>query len=111
MTGLTVFATYAEGYRAPSITETLIEGVHPFPSFVLSPNPDLDPEVAHNLEAGANFKYDSVLMPGDAFRAKVTGFRNSIDDYIDAVYTDVNGDDGDPSCLLSALIADVLPML
>ena len=91
VTGITLFGTYAEGYRAPSTTETLIEGVHPFPAFNLLPNPDLTPEVAHNWEGGVNFKFDGVLKPNDAFRAKVTGFRNKIDDYIDAVYTDPAG--------------------
>lgn len=91
VTGITLFGTYAEGYRAPSITETLIDGAHPFPAFNLLPNPNLTPEVAHNWEGGVNFKFDGVLQQNDAFRAKVTAFRNQIDDYIDAVYTDVLG--------------------
>lgn len=89
--GVTLFGTYAEGYRAPSITETLIDGVHPFPAFGLLPNPNLTPEVAHNWEGGVNFKFDGVLQQNDAFRAKVVGFRNRIDDYIDAVYIDTLG--------------------
>lgn len=91
VTGITVFGTYAEGYRAPSTTETLIDGVHPFPAFNLLPNPDLVPEVAHNWEGGVNFKFDGILKHNDAFRAKVTGFRNQVDDYIDAIYTDPLG--------------------
>jgi hemoglobin/transferrin/lactoferrin receptor protein len=91
VTGVTVFGTYAEGYRAPSTTETLIDGAHPFPAFNLLPNPDLTPEVAHNWEGGVNFKFDGVLKQNDAFRAKVTGFRNQVDDYIDAVYSDHAG--------------------
>jgi hemoglobin/transferrin/lactoferrin receptor protein len=91
MTGITVFGTYAEGYRAPSTTETLIDGAHPFPAFNLLPNPNLTPEVAHNWEGGVNFKFDGVLKQNDAFRAKVTGFRNQVDDYIDAVYIDNAG--------------------
>ncbi len=98
ITGVTVFGTYAEGYRAPSTTETLIDGFHPFPAFPLVPDPDLSPEIAHNWEAGANFKFDNVFKSNDAFRAKITGFRNQIDDYIDATQTDVNGDDGNPAC-------------
>lgn len=98
VTGITVFGTYAEGYRAPSITETLIDGFHPYPAFPLIPNPNLRPEVAHNWEGGANFKFDNVLKSNDAFRAKVTGFHNTVDNYIDAVQTDVNGDDNDPNC-------------
>ncbi len=30
--GFEIYGLYAEGYRAPSITETLIKGVHPFPA-------------------------------------------------------------------------------
>lgn len=91
LNGITLFGTYAEGYRAPSVTETLIDGAHPFPAFNLMPNPNLTPEVAHNWEGGVNFKYDGVLRQNDAFRAKVVGFRNRIDGYIDAVYNDPAG--------------------
>ena len=38
--GIEFYGTYAQGYRAPSVTETLIEGVHPFPSFTFLPNPE-----------------------------------------------------------------------
>lgn len=104
VTGVTVFGTYAEGYRAPSTTETLIDGAHPFPAFNLLPNPNLTPEVAHNWEGGVNLKFDGVLKQNDAFRAKVTGFRNQVDDYIDAVYIDHSGNNpcGPPffSCFL-----------
>ncbi|CAH1659138.1 TonB-dependent hemin, ferrichrome receptor [Hyphomicrobiales bacterium] len=81
--GIELYGTYAEGYRAPSITETLIAGTHPFPAFNILPNPYLKPEVARNLEAGVNVKYNDVLKDGDTFRAKVNVFRNKIDDYID----------------------------
>jgi hemoglobin/transferrin/lactoferrin receptor protein len=84
--GMTLFATYAEGYRAPAVTETLISGAHPPPAaFPLLPNPNLKPEVAHNLEAGINLKYNSVITTGDAFRAKFAAFQNKVDDYIDGV--------------------------
>lgn len=92
ITGVTFFGTYAEGYRAPSTTETLIDGSHPFPAFNLMPNPNLQPETAHNWEAGVNLKFNNVLKPNDAFRGKITAFRNKIDNYIDAVYTDPNND-------------------
>jgi TonB-dependent heme/hemoglobin receptor family protein/TonB-dependent hemoglobin/transferrin/lactoferrin receptor family protein len=83
--GIEFYGTYAEGYRAPSITETLIQGSHPFPIFNILPNPALRPEVAHNLEGGVNVQYDGVLKAGDSFRAKVSVFHNEIDDYIDSV--------------------------
>ena len=47
---VTLYATYAEGYRAPAVTETLIQGFHPPPvtgEFI--PNPDLKPEVARSI--------------------------------------------------------------
>ena len=38
--GITLFATYAEGYRAPAVTETLISGTHPPPApFRCCPTP------------------------------------------------------------------------
>lgn len=86
LTGLTVFGTYAEGYRAPAVTETLINGIHPPPApFPLRPNPNLSPEVAHNLEGGVNLKYNGVLSSNDAFRAKAVVFQNKVEDYIDGV--------------------------
>lgn len=80
--GIEFYATYAEGYRAPSITETLVQGIHPFPAFNILPNPTLRPEVAHNVEGGINLKYGDVLQPGDILRAKLNVFNNIVDDYI-----------------------------
>jgi hemoglobin/transferrin/lactoferrin receptor protein len=85
VTGIEVYGTYAEGYRAPSITETLIRGSHPFPIFNILPNPSLQPEVAHNLEGGVNIQYDDVVQAGDSLRGKVSVFHNEIDNYIDTV--------------------------
>ncbi|GJE58147.1 TonB-dependent hemoglobin/transferrin/lactoferrin family receptor [Methylobacterium trifolii] len=81
-TGIEFYGTYAEGYRAPSITETLVQGIHPFPAFNILPNPTLRPEVAHNVEGGINLKYNEVLLPGDVFRAKLNVFQNEVDDFI-----------------------------
>lgn len=82
--GIEVYGTYAEGYRAPSLTETIITGAHPQPApFTFLPNPDLDPEIGKNKEIGVNLQYDNVLLRGDKFRGKVSIFRNDIEDYID----------------------------
>ncbi|MFG5120800.1 TonB-dependent hemoglobin/transferrin/lactoferrin family receptor [Methylorubrum sp. POS3] len=80
--GFEVYGTYAEGYRAPSITETLMQGIHPFPAFSIRPNPALRPETAHTVEGGVNLKYNDVLKPGDVFRAKLNVFQNTVDDFI-----------------------------
>ncbi len=93
---MTVYGTYAEGYRAPSVTETLVSGNHPgvgvngpstqFGSlFTLLPNPGLRPEVGKNKEVGMNFRFNDVFTTGDKLRAKVNVFRNDVSDYIEMV--------------------------
>jgi hemoglobin/transferrin/lactoferrin receptor protein len=89
--GVQFYGTYAEGYRAPAVTETLVTGAHPpfaagFPDlFTLLPNPNLKPEIGKTKELGVNFKFDNILRPGDTFRAKANIFRNDVDDYIELV--------------------------
>ena len=82
---VTFYATYAEGYRAPSITETLIDGFHPPPVSTgrFIPNPDLKPEVAHSLEGGVNIHKDGLFRADDQLRIKLGVFRNQVDDYIE----------------------------
>jgi hemoglobin/transferrin/lactoferrin receptor protein len=86
--GITVYGTYAEGYRAPAVTETLIAGFHPAPAtFRLLPNPNLLPETAHTFEGGVNVKYNAVFQRHDALRAKINVFENKVDDYIGGVFS------------------------
>lgn len=102
---LTPYASYAEGYRAPSITETLVNGPHagatvndsffrcpsgtPGPgadsTFCFVPNPNLRPEVGKNKEIGFNLKKNDVFTAGDSVRGKFNVFRNDITDFIDQV--------------------------
>ncbi|MDQ0316917.1 TonB-dependent hemoglobin/transferrin/lactoferrin family receptor [Amorphus orientalis] len=86
---ITIFGTYAEAYRAPSLTETTWTGTHPpvggAPPFEFLPNANLDPETAHNVEGGINFRFDDVVQSGDRFRARVMGYYNQVDDYIGTV--------------------------
>lgn len=82
--GVQFFATYAEGFRAPAISETLQSGIHPVPpTFEILPNPNLRPETAENWEAGVNLSFNKLFDERDAFRAKATIFRNNIDNYIE----------------------------
>lgn len=97
--GFTPYVSYAEGYRAPSITETVISGAHatgggpafftcPDGSiglFCFLPNPNLRPEIGKNKEAGVNLKYDGIFSAVDSFRGKFNVFRNDVDGYIDLV--------------------------
>ena len=102
---LTPYVSYAEGYRAPSITETLVNGPHsgataqdsffrcpsgtPGPgadsTFCFVPNPNLRPEVGKTKEIGFNVKKNDLFTAGDSFRGKFNVFRNDVDDYIDLV--------------------------
>lgn len=83
LSGLQVYGTYAEGYRSPSTTETLMSGLHPSGVvFPFLPNPDLLPETATTWEFGVNYALDGFATPDDSLRLKAAYFDNSIDDYI-----------------------------
>lgn len=98
---ITPYVSYAEGYRAPSITETLVTGDHVaasmfdaffqcqpgggYSTFCFLPNPNLRPEVGKTKEVGINVKKNGVFIAGDTFRGKFNVFRNDVDDYIDLV--------------------------
>jgi hemoglobin/transferrin/lactoferrin receptor protein len=97
--GLQVYGTYAEGYRSPAVTETLISGMHPSGvTFPFLPNPNLKPESATTYELGLNFSRDSLFRDEDRLRIKTAVFRNDVDDYIglDTLTPGIFG--GDPSC-------------
>lgn len=85
---VTFYATYAEGYRAPALIETLIDGFHPPPLSAgrFFPNPNLKPEIAHNLEGGVNLRFDSLFVEDDRLRMKLGIFRNRVEDYIEQVF-------------------------
>jgi hemoglobin/transferrin/lactoferrin receptor protein len=100
---LTPYVSYAEGYRAPSVTETLVNGAHvsatpndaffscpsgtsPGPNtFCFVPNPNLRPEIGKTKEIGLNVKKNDLFKVGDSFRGKFNIFRNDVSDYIDQV--------------------------
>ncbi|GIK82335.1 MAG: TonB-dependent hemoglobin/transferrin/lactoferrin family receptor [Pseudorhodoplanes sp.] len=103
--GLQIYGTFAEGYRAPAATETLVTGLHPAvgttgtpiggfgpgafmvfnPLFTFLPNTNLRPEVGQTKEIGVNLKYDNIFRAGDKFRGKINVFQNDVEDYIEAV--------------------------
>jgi hemoglobin/transferrin/lactoferrin receptor protein len=85
--GLNIYGTFAEGYRAPSTTETMIGGFHPPPApFQFLPNANLKPEVAQNIEAGVTGQFNNVFKEADALSLRAGAFQNKVDDYIGAQY-------------------------
>ncbi|MDF1599788.1 TonB-dependent hemoglobin/transferrin/lactoferrin family receptor [Mesorhizobium sp. YIM 152430] len=86
LAGLQFYGTYAEGYRSPSVTETLISGLHPNGVvFPFLPNPNLRPETAKTWEAGINYSRDGIFNGNDSLRIKAAYFHNDVQDYIGGV--------------------------
>jgi hemoglobin/transferrin/lactoferrin receptor protein len=85
LSGLQFYGTYAEGFRSPTVAETLISGLHPFPPFTFLPNPDLKPETAETWEFGVNYELDGLFNADDSLRLKAAYFHNDVDDYISFV--------------------------
>ncbi len=110
----TPYVSYAEGYRAPSITETLVTGAHAaastfdaffqcadqpvgvYSTFCFLPNPNLRPEIGRTKEIGLNLKKDGVFNATDSFRGKFNVFRNDVVDYIDLVASAPQAPDNPP---------------
>lgn len=88
---LTLYGTYAEGYRAPTVTEALVSGPHPLPfntggtMFYFLPNPGLEAEIGKNKEVGINIKKDDLFVTGDKLRAKLNYYQNDVENYIELV--------------------------
>lgn len=93
-----VFGSYSEGFRAPSVNELYLDGVHfsiPHPvlfnpamgSFVFAPNnfvpnPDLVPENTETVEFGIGFNFANLLNTGDRLQTKISYFETDADDLI-----------------------------
>ncbi|MPZ40969.1 MAG: TonB-dependent hemoglobin/transferrin/lactoferrin family receptor [Rhizobiales bacterium] len=82
----TVYGIYAEGYRAPAITEVFVAGTHPEPApFDLLSNPALRPEIGKNKEIGINIRQDNLFVANDALRIKANVFQNDVTDFVEFV--------------------------
>jgi hemoglobin/transferrin/lactoferrin receptor protein len=87
----TVYGTYAEGYRAPAITEVFVSGTHPQPApFILVSNLGLKPEVGKTKEIGVNIRYDNLFVANDALRIKANVFQNDLTDFIEQTSLNLN---------------------
>lgn len=94
------FGSWSEGFRAPSLNELFLDGIHfPLPHPVLFnptgfppnftfvnnnfiPNPDLEPERAQTTEVGLAFDFQEMLTRGDRLQAKVSYFESDVEDLI-----------------------------
>ncbi|NQY41294.1 MAG: TonB-dependent hemoglobin/transferrin/lactoferrin family receptor [Henriciella sp.] len=95
---LRLFGSYSEGFRAPSINELYLDGVHfliPHPvlfnpamgSFEFAPNnfipnPDLVPEETQTLEFGAGIDFRKIFTESDRLQAKISYFETEADELI-----------------------------
>lgn len=82
-----VYGSYSQGYRAPSIRELYISGTHfglggGFNN-VFVPNPDLKPETTETWEGGLRLGFDDVVMPNDALRFNAVYFHTDAKNFID----------------------------
>lgn len=89
---LMLFANYAHAFRAPTLNEVYLTGVH-FPLFNtqrrlvgfnrFEPNPELEPQRTRTVEVGAGVTFNGVFRSHDRFQAKATHFRIRGEDFID----------------------------
>jgi len=79
LSGLQLYALYAEGFRPPSLRETIGSDSG------LAPNPELEPETAKNWEFGINYLKDGLIASVDKARFKASYFINNYEGYISRV--------------------------
>lgn len=91
---LTVFTSWGEAFRAPSINELYLDGTHfSFPHIILGApvfisnefiaNPDLRPEETETWEIGFGLDLQSLLANSDSLRIKASWFETDAENLID----------------------------
>ncbi|MEO1642470.1 MAG: TonB-dependent hemoglobin/transferrin/lactoferrin family receptor [Pseudomonadota bacterium] len=102
---LRIFGSYSEGFRAPSINELYLNGLHfnvPHPvlfnpamgQFVFAPNnfvpnPNLVPESTETVEFGFGTDFSNVFASGDRVQAKVSYYETESDNLINRKVFDI----------------------
>jgi hemoglobin/transferrin/lactoferrin receptor protein len=83
---INLYANYAEGYRAPSVSELYIGGTHfAVGAFnnVFVANPDLKPETAKTWEGGVKLNFGDVIQDDDALGFNFAYYTTSAKNFID----------------------------
>lgn len=76
-----LYVSYGEGLRPPSLTETLMHGMHVGNSFPFYANPGLHEERSRNWEFGLNLLHEG-FRAQDTFRLKTAWFDTRVDNYM-----------------------------
>ncbi len=88
------YVKWSNSFRAPSVSETLLGGVHPDTGgdpTQFAPNPYLQPESQKGWEFGLNSKFEGLFQPGDSFRFKGDYYTMDVQNYITASTVDPLG--------------------
>jgi TonB-dependent heme/hemoglobin receptor len=80
--GVQVYGSYKQGFRPPTIMETLLGGSHIGGGIFFAPNPNLKPEISETWEAGLNLKRNGLLREDDALRAKVSVYSTEVKNFV-----------------------------
>ncbi|WP_312782140.1 TonB-dependent hemoglobin/transferrin/lactoferrin family receptor [Brevundimonas sp.] len=78
-----VFANYAQGFKAPSPMQVNNFFANPVFGYESIPNPDLTPETSESIEGGVRFR--NLDMFGGNLSLSTTAFHTSYDDFINQV--------------------------
>lgn len=78
---LQLYASYAEAFRAPSVSEMYKTGTH-FLANKFVPNPNLEPEQAANKEIGIRAEWDGLFSTQDHLKLELAAFHNDVENYI-----------------------------
>ena len=95
-----LFASASRSFRAPTLTELYVDGVHFIvPGFGLGPGtqftgvnqfvptPDLEPERALQFEIGGRYRMQDLVSQGDSLLMEGNVYYSRVDDFVDTVVT------------------------